>query len=56
MSRQASTNDDFFAETPIDEFLDIGKALGFAFAPATPNRQPRKPCDAIYWAKREQTK
>lgn len=47
--REISAGDDFFAETPVDEFLEIGKALGFTFAPANPNRQPRKPRDAVYF-------
>lgn len=47
--RQGSADDTFWAETPVDEFLEIGGALGFTFAPANPNRQPRKPRDAVYY-------
>lgn len=47
--REASAGDDFFSETPIDEFIEIGSALGFSFAPANPSRQPRKPRDAVYY-------
>lgn len=34
--REGSAGDDFFSETPIDEFLEIGAALGFTFSPANP--------------------
>lgn len=47
--RQCDAGDNYFAEVPVDEFLGIGAALGFTFAPSNPNRQPRKPRDAVYW-------
>lgn len=47
--RQCDAGDNYFAETPVNEFLEIGAALGFTFAPANPNRQPRKPRDAVYY-------
>lgn len=47
--RESGADDTFWSETPVDEFLEIGAALGFTFAPANPNRTPRKPRDAVYF-------
>lgn len=47
---EMSSGDNYFAETPIDDFLEVGAALGFTFSPANSNRQPRKPRDAVYFS------